>query len=119
MQGYKPHEPPSSLLGVAIRYLTNHTTALARFLEAGEVPPDNGVVERLHVRAALARKNFLFAGSDAGGDRAAIAFTILSCCRLAGVNAADYLADVMPRLARPIRIRDLPALLPARWRGPG
>jgi transposase len=112
---YQPHEPPASLLGAAIRYLTNHQLALARFLDAGEVPIDNGIVERLHVRAALTRKNFLFAGSDAGGDRAAIAFTILSCCRLAAVNPVDYLADVLPRLARKVRIRDLPALLPARW----
>lgn len=116
---YQPHEPPSSLLGAGIRYLTNHELALARFLEASEVPPDNGIVERLHVRAALTRKNFLFAGSDAGGDRAAIAFTILSCCRLAGVKAVDYLADVLPRLARRVRLRDVPALLPSRWRTTG
>lgn len=113
---YQPHEPPTSMLGAAIRYLTNHQAALGRFLEAGEVPIDNGIVERLHVRAALTRKNFLFAGSDAGGDRAAIAFTILSCCRLAGVNAVEYLADVLPRLSRRIRIRDLPDLLPAKWK---
>lgn len=116
---YKPHEPPSSLLGAAIRYFTNHEVALGRFLEAAEVPPDNGAVERLHVRAALTRKNFLFAGSDAGGDRAAIAFTILGCCRLVGVNAADYLADVLPRLARRVRLRDVPDLLPSRWRAGG
>jgi len=116
---YKPHEPPASLLGAAIRYFTNHEVALGRFLEAGEVPPDNGVVERLHVRAALTRKNFLFAGSDAGGDRAAIAFTILSCCRIVGVNAVDYLADVLPRLARRVRLRDVPALLPSRRRANG
>jgi len=113
---YKPPEPPASLLGVALRYLTNHHVALARFLEAGEVPMDNGVVERLHVRAALTRKNFLFAGSDAGGDRAAIAFTILSCCRLVGINPVEYLADVLPRLARRVRICELPTLLPARWK---
>ncbi|MGE0230120.1 MAG: IS66 family transposase [Dehalococcoidia bacterium] len=112
---YQPHEPPRSLLGAAIRYFTNHEEALARFLEAGEVPPDNGAVERLHVRAALTRKNFLFAGSDVGGDRAAIAFTILGSCRLAGVNPVDYLADVLPRLARRVRLLDVPALLPSRW----
>ena len=52
-------------------------------------------VERLDVRAALTRKNFLFAGADSGGDRAAIAFTILVCCRLAGVDPLEYLADVL------------------------
>jgi transposase len=112
---YKPHEPPSSKLGEAIRYLTNHRIALGRFLEDGVIPMDNGIVERLHVRAALTRKNYLFAGSDAGGERAAIAYTILGCCRLANVNPVEYLADVLPRLARRIRLRDMYALMPARW----
>jgi transposase len=112
---YKPHEPPSSKLGEAIRYLTNHRIALGRFLEDGAIPIDNGVVERLHVRAALTRKNYLFAGSDAGGERAAIAYTILGCCRLASVNPVEYLADVLPRLARRIRLREMYALMPARW----
>ena len=113
---YQPHEPPTSAMGAAIRYLLNHRLALGRFLGAGEVPVDNGIVERLHVRAALTRKNFLFAGSDAGGERAAIAFTILGCCRLVGVNPVNYLADVLPRLSRRVRIRTLPDLLPAAWR---
>ncbi len=112
---YKPHEPPSSKLGEAIRYLTNHRVALGRFLEDGAIPMDNGIVERLHVRAALTRKNFLFAGSDAGGERAAIVYTILGCCRLAEVNPVEYLADVLPRLSRRVRLRDMSALMPARW----
>jgi transposase len=84
----RPHEPPSSPLGKALQYFTNHQVALGRFLEYGELPLDNGIVERLHVRAALTRKNFLFAGADAGGDRAAIADTILGSCQLAGVDPA-------------------------------
>ena len=113
---HQPYEPPTSKLGVAIRYLLNHRIALGRFLESGLVPMDNGAVERLHVRAALTRKNYLFAGSDAGGDRAAIAYTILGCCRIVGVNPIEYLSDVLPKLARRIRLMDLPDLLPARWK---
>ena len=112
---YKPHEPPSSKLGEAIRYFTNNRKALGRFLENGLIPVDNGIVERLHVRAALTRKNYLFAGSDTGGERAAIAYTILGSCRLVGVNPVAYLTDVLPRLVRRVRLRDLPALMPARW----
>lgn len=111
----KKHEPPASPLGKAVRYFTNHQVALARFLDYGYLPLDNGIVERLHVRAALTRKNFLFAGADSGGDRAAIAYTIFGSCRLAGVDPLEYLADVLPRLTRRIRLIDLPALLPARW----
>ena len=113
---YKPHEPPQSKLGEAIRYFTNHQEALGRFLENGLIPIDNGIVERLHVRAALTRKNYLFAGSDTGGERAAIAYTILGSCRLVGVNPVAYLTDVLPRLARRFRLRDLAALMPAKWK---
>ena len=114
---HRPYEPPTSGMGKAIGYLYNHQVALRRFLDDGVIPIDNGVVERLHVRTALTRKNFLFAGSDAGAERAAIAYTLLGCCKLADVNPVEYLADVLPRLAaRRIRLRDMPALLPASWK---
>ena len=113
---YGAEERPSSPLGRAARYTLNHRLALTRFLDAGCIPIDNGAVERLHVRAALTRKNFLFAGSDAGGRRAAIAYTILGSCRLAGVNPLEYLADVLPRLARGVSPSEADQLLPAAWR---
>lgn len=113
---YQREERPSSPLAKAVGYVLNHEAALTRFLEAGCVPIDNGAAERLHVRVALTRKNHLFVGSDAGGRRAAIAYTILGSCRLAGVNPVEYLADVLPRLARGIRPNDARALLPAAWR---
>jgi transposase len=102
-------------LGKALQYFTNHEVALGRFLDDGRVPPDNGLVERLHIRAALTRKNFLFAGSDAGGERAASAYTLFGSCRLAGIDPVEYLADVMPKLARRVRLMDLPEMLPSRW----
>jgi transposase len=110
------HEPPSSKLGTAIRYMLNNRVALGRFLENGIIPIDNGPVERLHVRAALTRKNFLFAGADSGGDRAAIAFTIFGSCRLAGVDPLEYLSDILPRLTHSIRLSDVAAMLPAAWK---
>lgn len=113
---HKPHEPPASMMGKALGYLTRNEAALTRFLDDGLIPIDNGVVERLHVRAAMTRKNFLFAGSDAGGERAAIAYTVLGCCALAGVNPVEYLADVLPRLSRRLRLKDVPALMPADWK---
>ena len=96
-------------------YFNNHRVALARFLDYGHLPLDNGIVERFHVRAALTRKNFLFAGADSGGDRAAIAYTIFGSCRLAGVDPTEYLAYILPRLTRRILLLNLPALLPTRW----
>lgn len=113
---HKKHEPPSSRLGIALRYFTNHQRALARFLDYGYVPMDNGIVERLHVRTAITRKNYLFAGSDGGAERAAIAYTILGSCRLAGIDPLEYLRDVLPRMIRKVRVIDLTVLLPHRWK---
>jgi len=116
-QTYKPHEPPSSLLGRALGYQLNHQVALMRFLDDGVLPIDNGIVERLHRIPAITRRNFLFAGSHAGGQRAAIAYSILASCDLADVNPTEYLADILPRLARRILVaRDVPAMLPAAWK---
>lgn len=114
---YQPLERPGSLLGAALRYLTNHDVALTRFLDDGRLPIDNGIVERLHRRPATGRKAYLFAGSHAGAERAAIAYSILATCHLLGVNPAEYLADVLPRLARGISVaRDIPAMAPAAWK---
>ena len=114
---HQPHEPPSSLLGAAIRYLLNHRIALSRFLDDGVVPIDNGIVERLHRKPAIGRRNFLFAGSHAGGERAAIAYSVLASCDLCDVNPLDYLADVLPRLARGgLTGADLKAMVPAVWK---
>lgn len=112
---HKKHETPSSRMGIALRYFTNHQVALGRFLDYGYVPADNGIVERLHVRTALTRKNYLFAGSDAGAERAAIAYTIVGSCRLTGIDPLEYLRDVLPRMTRKVRLLDLSQLLPSRW----
>ena len=58
------------------------------------------------MRTALTRKNFLFAGSDAGGDRAAIAFTILGSCRLAGVDPIAWLINPRLRTLEVLRLHE-------------
>jgi len=112
----QPHEPPSSALGKAIGYLLNNVVPLRRFLDDGAIPIDNGAVERLHVRTALTRKNFLFAGSDTGAERAAVVYSVLGCCALLDINPVEYLADVLPRLSRRLRLADVPGLMPAQWK---
>jgi len=114
---HKPLEPPASLLAAAIRYLLNHRIALMRFLDDGVVPIDNGIVERLHRRPAVGRRNYLFAGSHAGGDRAAIAYSILGTCQLNDINPVEYLAEVLPRLARDgVTLAEVESLLPDAWK---
>jgi transposase len=116
-QTYQPTEPPSSLLAKAINYLLNHRVALTRFLDDGRLPIDNGLIERIHRMPALTRRNFLFAGSHAGAERAAIAYSILATCDLLDVSPADYLADVLPKLARGVfTYTELAAMTPAAWK---
>jgi transposase len=113
---YRPHEPPKTPLAQAVGYLINHCAALTRFIDDGELPIDNTLVERLHRRPAITRRSFLFAGSHAGGERAAIAFSVLATCDLCDVNPVAYLSDVLPRLARGIKQNEVPALMPKAWK---
>jgi len=118
VDAHYPYEPPASTLGQAMRYLNNHRVALTRFLDDGKLPIDNNIVERLHRRPAIVRRNMLFAGSHDGARRAAVAFTILASCELADVEPVAYLRDVLPRIARSdgLSHQQARALLPDAWK---
>jgi hypothetical protein len=63
----------------------------------------------------LGRRNWTFLGSDTGGDRAAVFYTIIQSCRLNGVNPEAYLTDIITRIdTHPASQID--ALLPWNWR---
>jgi len=113
---YQPLEPPQMPLARACGYVINHYVGLTRFLDDGSIPIDNTLVERLHRRPAIGRLAFLFVGSHAGGERAAIAYSVLGTCRLIGLNPVPYLASVLPILARGIDAHELPALMPKAWK---
>ena len=66
-------------------------------------------------KTGVTSKNFLFLGSDQGGERAAIIYTALETARLNGVDPERWLADVLDRLARGHGQRDLDQLLPWNW----
>jgi transposase len=96
-------------VAVAIRYALERWTALLRFAEDGRVEMDNNAAERALRAVALGRKNYLFAGSDAGGDRAAAIYSLLGSAKLNGIDPEAYLSLVLRRIAdHPInRIADL------------
>ena len=100
----------------AIRYALSRWEALLRFCDDGRIEIDNNAAERALRCVALGRKNFLFAGSDAGGERAAAIYSLLGSAKLNGYNPEAYLREVLTRIAEhPItRITDLlPWNLPA------
>jgi transposase len=103
-----------STLAQAIRYTLAHWTALTRYLADGRLEISNNAAERGIRPLALGRKNYLFCGSDAGGQRAACLYTIIETAKMNAINPEAYLADVLARIAdHPIRQID--ALLPWRW----
>jgi len=90
---------PKSPLGKATGYFVRQWDALYRFLEDGRVEIDNNKVERQIRAVAVGRKNWLFAGSDEGGRRAATIYSLVGTCGLLGIEPWAYLKDVLQRLA--------------------
>jgi transposase len=94
---------------VAIRYAFSRWRSLARYLDDGSIEIDNSAAERALRTVALGRKNYLFAGSNAGGERAAAIYTLLGTAKLNGLDPELYLRHVLERIAdHPInRIHEL------------
>ena len=94
---------------VAIRYALSRWDALTRYIEDGHIEIDNNAAERSLRGVALGRKNYLFAGSDAGGERAAAIYSLIGSAKLNGLDPEAYLREVLTRIAdHPInRIEEL------------
>lgn len=98
-----------SELASAIRYALTRWKALSRYVDDGRIEIDNNAAERALRDVALGRKNYLFAGSDAGGERAAAIYSLLGTAKLNGIDPERYLRTVLARIAEhPInRIEEL------------
>jgi len=98
-----------SELALAIRYALSRWTALTRYRDDGRLEIDNNAAERALRAVALGRKNWLFAGSDDGGERAAAIYSLLGTAKLNDLDPEGYLRYVLARIAdHPInRIEEL------------
>jgi hypothetical protein len=98
-----------SELAVAIRYALARWSALTRYCSDGSIEIDNNIAEQSLRAVALGRKNYLFAGSDAGGMRAAAFYSLIGTAKLNGLDPEGYLRAVLERIAEhPInRIEEL------------
>jgi transposase len=106
---------PNSQVAKAIAYSLNGWNALVRFLDDGRLCLSNNAAERALRGIAVGRNNWTFAGSDAGGRRAAAIYTLIETAKLNDVDPQAWLADVLARL------QDHPAkriaeLLPWNWK---
>ena len=96
-------------LARAIGYTLTRWQALTRYRDDGSLEIDNNAAERALRGVALGRKNYLFQGSDAGGERAAAIYSLVESAKLNGLDPLRYLRDVLTRIAEhPInRIEEL------------
>lgn len=83
----------------AIRYALSRWRALTRFTDDGKLEIDNSAAERALRAVALGRKNFLFVGSNSGGERAAAMYSLIGSAKLNGVDPELYLRTVLARIA--------------------
>ena len=86
-------------VAVAIRYASERWSALLQYCEDGRIEMDNNAGERALRAVAVGRKNYLFAGSDAGGERAAAFYSLLGSAKLNGIDPEAYLTSVLRRIA--------------------
>lgn len=89
---------PASPLGMAITYIRNQWTALNVYVTDGDLSIDNNTAERAVKPFAIGRKNFLFFGSDNGGQRLAILASFTMTCQQFGINPWTYLKDTLTQL---------------------
>jgi hypothetical protein len=107
---------PRSAMGEAFTYARNQWKRLTRYLEDPDLDIDNNE-ERSNRNVAIGRKNWLFAGSDEGGKRAAILYSVIESAKRNGVEPLAYLTDILARIAT-FPARRLEELLPDRWKPP-
>jgi len=101
----------------AMDYMLKRWAAFTRFLSDGRICLTNNAAERALRGIAIGRKNWLFAGSDRGGERAATMYTLIATAKLNNIDPQAWLADVLRRIAdHPAR--RLNQLLPWNWHPP-
>jgi transposase len=108
---------PRSPLAEATRYTLSNYAALTRYTEAGYLDIDNNLSERTLRLVAVGRKNGMFAGSDKGGQTAAVLFSFTASCKHLQIDPFAYLRDVLthlPGLSNP-SIQELDLWLPDAW----
>lgn len=88
-----------SQLAQAIGYSLVRWQALTRYVDDGTIEIDNNAAERALRGVALGRSNYLFMGSDAGGERAAALYSLVETAKLNGLDPEAYLRDVLGRIA--------------------
>lgn len=105
---------PKSKLGKAIKYALRQWPRLELYLEDGRVEICNNLVENAIRPTKLGAKNWLFLGNVESGKKCAILYTIVENCRRLGINAREYLENVLTRLPA-MKASEAASLTPEKW----
>ncbi len=106
---------PKSEMAKAIAYGRKRWVALTRFIDDGRLEIDNNIAERAMRCVAIGRKNWLFAGSKAGGDRAAAIYSVIETAKLNGLEPQAYITDVIAKIAGNWPASRWDELMPWNW----
>ncbi|MEO6609719.1 MAG: IS66 family transposase [Aestuariivirga sp.] len=101
-------------VALAMRYALSRWAALTNYIHNGRTEIDNNAAERSIRGIALGRKNYLFAGSDKGGNRAAAIYSLIETCKLNAIDPEAYLRDILARIPD-YKINRIDELLPWNW----
>ena len=107
---------PKSAMAKALAYGRKRWDALTRYLDEGLAEIDNNIAERAMRSVAIGRKNWLFAGSRAGGERAAAIYSVIETAKLNGIEPQAYIADVIEKIASGWPASRWDELMPWSWR---
>ena len=112
---YRDQVLPKNPMGKAITYAWNQWEALNRYIENPILDIDNNISERALRMVVIGRKNYMFAGSEAGAERAAIIYSLVASCKLNGHDPFVYFRDVLRRVSTHPANR-IDELLPSHWK---
>ncbi len=117
LMDYKDQVLPKNPLGKAITYALNQWDALMRYTDSPILDIDNNISERTLRMVVIGRKNYMFAGSEAGAWRASIIYSLVASCKLKGIDPFAYFRDVLKRISTH-PASQIDELLPANWKTP-
>ena len=107
---------PKSAMAKALAYGRKRWDALTSFIDEGTAEIDNNIAERAMRSIAIGRKKWLFAGSRAGGERAAAIYSVIETAKLNGVEPQAYIADIIEKIASGWPASRWDELMPWNWR---
>ncbi len=110
-----PNLLPKSLFSAAVSYARKRWDALCRYVENPALAIDSNAVERQIRPVALGKKNWLFCASEVGAEASAIIYSLIASCKLADIDPAEYLTDVLERISEHPASKVID-LIPLNWK---